>query len=77
MMGNENLTRAQIEVLLKFAQFFERYLINRGGILKDENREELPYRTARSLANIVSAVAARSIFTIGQGYLQRGYAHTA
>ncbi len=77
MMGNENLTKGQVAALLRFAQFFERYLINRGGILKDENRSELPYSAARSLADTTAHLAARTIFTVGQGYLQRAHLRAA
>ncbi len=73
MMGNENLTKGQIAVLLRFAQFFERYLINRGGILKDANRGELPYSVARSLADTTAHLAARTVFTVGRSYLQRAH----
>lgn len=73
MMGNENLSRRQIEALLRFAQFFERYLINRGGVLKDGNRSDPVYRVLRSCADMVSSVAARVIFAVGRGRFERAY----
>ena len=73
MMGNENLTKRQIETLHRFAMFFERYLINRGGVLKDENRKGLVYNNARSLADFVADVSAKTIFAIGRNHFQRTY----
>jgi hypothetical protein len=66
-MGNENLTKKQVAALHRFAKFIERYVINRGGILKDENRQGLFYRTARRLADDAANLAARAIFTICRG----------
>jgi anaerobic magnesium-protoporphyrin IX monomethyl ester cyclase len=74
MIGNENLTRNQIERLHRFAMFFERYLINRGGILKDEKRRGLLYHGARSIADFVAELSAKTIFTIGRSHFQRAYA---
>jgi radical SAM superfamily enzyme YgiQ (UPF0313 family) len=73
MIGNENLTKDQVQSLHRFALFFERYLINRGGVLKDENRTGLFYRGARSLADLVAGLSARTVFAIGRSYFERTY----
>ena len=73
MIGNENLSRDQVAALHKFATFFERYLMNRGGILKDENRDGWIYGSARSAANWFFTLAARTIFAAGRTRFTRGY----
>jgi hypothetical protein len=72
-VGNENLTKRQIETLHRFAMFFERYLINRGGILKDNKRKGLLYHVARSAADFIAEVSAKTIFTVGRSHFQRLY----
>jgi len=74
MMGNEHLTKHQIDVLHRFAMFFERYLINRGGLLKDENRKGVLYNCARVLADFTADLSAKIIFAIGRSHFQRSYA---
>ncbi len=74
MMGNEHLTKHQIDALHRFAMFFERYLINRGGLLKDENRKGVLYNCARVLADFTADVSAKIIFAIGRSHFQRSYA---
>jgi len=68
-VGNENLTKEQVDRLHRFAKLFERFLLNRGGILKDDTREGAVYGAARSTANFVSAVSARALFAIGSARL--------
>jgi len=65
-MGNEHLSRRQVEALHRFAEFFARYLVNRGGILKDDNRPGRLYGAARALADVAASAAARTLFTIGR-----------
>lgn len=77
MIGNENLTKDQVEALLRFAKIFERYIINRGGILKDDNRKGLLYNGARSVANSISALSAKAFLAIGRSRFERLYTHTA
>ena len=72
MIGNENLTKDQVRNLHRFAVFFERYLINRGGVLKDDSRTGLLYNGARSVANIVADLSARTVFAIGTELLRAG-----
>jgi hypothetical protein len=66
MMGNENLSKAQIQALHRLAFFLERYLLNRGGVLKDETRRGLLYGTARRLADLTADVSAKAIFAIAR-----------
>ena len=77
MIGNESLTRDQVRNLHRFAVFFERYLINRGGVLKDDNETGLVYSAARPAADIVADLSARAVFAIGRIYFQRTYATAA
>jgi hypothetical protein len=71
MMGNENLTREQIQSLLRFAQFFQTYLINRKGILKDAARREPVYRAAKALADRAADRVARATFALGRRRFER------
>ena len=71
MMGNENLSKAQVQALHRFAFFLERYVLNRGGILKDETRGGLIYGTARRLADFAAGASAKVIFAIGSFRFQR------
>jgi anaerobic magnesium-protoporphyrin IX monomethyl ester cyclase len=71
LMGNENLSKAQLRPLLRFAQFIQTYLINRRGLLKDETRREPVYRAARQLADFVGAGLARTVFSVGREYYKR------
>ncbi len=71
MIGNENLSKAQVEALHRFALFLQRYLINRGGILKDDNRRGLLYGTARAAANFSADLCAKAIFAIGRMKFER------
>jgi radical SAM superfamily enzyme YgiQ (UPF0313 family) len=75
MIGNEHLTQHQVAALLRFAKVFERYLINRNGILKDDNRQDLFYSGARSVADALADVSARTLFALGRKHFQRAYAH--
>jgi hypothetical protein len=77
MIGNENLTKEQVAALHKFAVLFERFLMNRGGLLKDETRNGWPYTAARSAADTFAGFAARTIFAIGRSYFVRAYTVTA
>jgi anaerobic magnesium-protoporphyrin IX monomethyl ester cyclase len=70
-IGNENLTKEQVASLYKFSVFFERYLMNRGGILKDATRTGVWYRTARICADRVASMSARAIFAIGRNRFER------
>jgi anaerobic magnesium-protoporphyrin IX monomethyl ester cyclase len=77
MIGNKNLTKSQVAALLGFAQFFERYLINRGGILKDQSRSGVLYGSARAMADWFADLSARTIFALGRVRFTRGLATPA
>lgn len=77
MIGNENLTKGQVAALLRFAQIFERYIINRGGILKDDNRKGSLYTGARTLADFSSDLFGRTLYAIGRNRFERVYAQSS
>jgi radical SAM superfamily enzyme YgiQ (UPF0313 family) len=64
-VGNENLSKEQVETLHRFAKRFERYLLNRRGILKDTSRTGFLYKGARSVADFGCGVGARAVFAVG------------
>jgi hypothetical protein len=51
--------------------FFERYLINRAGILKDESRTGWLYGMVRRSADGLATIAASAIFAVRRPYFQR------
>lgn len=71
MIGNRNLSKNEVAALLRFAQFFERYLVNRGGILKDQNRTGLLYGSARTVADWCAHVSSQVIFALGRNRFER------
>jgi coproporphyrinogen III oxidase-like Fe-S oxidoreductase len=73
MMGNEYLSKDQVQVLLHFAKFVGNYLINRKGILKDDSRSGWVYKTAKSLADRVSNWVAQIAFTFGKRHLEKRF----
>jgi radical SAM superfamily enzyme YgiQ (UPF0313 family) len=62
IMGNENLTKEQVHSLHGFARFLQNYILNRKGILKDDNRSSLSYRAAKITLDRVSDVTAHILF---------------
>ena len=72
-MGNENLTKEQVGALHRFAMLFERYLINRGGVLKDERRTGWVYSSARRAADLAARLAGKTLFAIGSAYFPHAY----
>ncbi len=72
-MGNENLSKEQVQSFLHFAQFLQKYLINRKGILKADNRPGWIYQVAKSQADIVSEHVARAIFALGKRHFTRRF----
>jgi radical SAM superfamily enzyme YgiQ (UPF0313 family) len=77
MIGNENLSKGQVAALLSFAHLFEKYIINRGGILKDDNRKGFFYSSAKRLADFASDLSGRTLYTIGRSRFERAYAHSS
>jgi anaerobic magnesium-protoporphyrin IX monomethyl ester cyclase len=76
MIGNENLHKSQIQSLYRFASFFERYLINRAGLFKDDSREGLLYSAARGAANFSADLCARMVFAVGRAHFERSFSTT-
>jgi anaerobic magnesium-protoporphyrin IX monomethyl ester cyclase len=70
-IGNEHLSAAQIHSLHRFAQFLQRNLINRRGILKNESRTSPVYRFAEAIADAVGRLAARACLWVGDAYFRR------
>ena len=75
IIGNENLSVDQVRALLHVAQFIQKYLINRKGILKKVGNTSLVYRTAESLADFGCDVAARLTLAIARTRFGRNFAH--
>jgi anaerobic magnesium-protoporphyrin IX monomethyl ester cyclase len=75
-MGNGNLSAKQVQVLLRFAKFFQRYLLNRGGLLKDHRAPGHARRSATDVAHVTSNVAARTVFAVGKLRLEHGMSTT-
>jgi anaerobic magnesium-protoporphyrin IX monomethyl ester cyclase len=73
MIGNGNLSKTQIQALHRFALFLERYLINRGGILKDDNRKGSLYSAARAAANFSADLCAHTVFAVGRMRFERTF----
>ncbi len=71
VMGNENLSRRQVETLHRFAEFIQEFVINRKGILKEERRSEPLYRISKGVSDAVSRRAARAIYTVGKWRFER------
>jgi radical SAM superfamily enzyme YgiQ (UPF0313 family) len=61
-MGNENLSKAQIEKLFSLAKFIQNYLINRKGILKDDTRQGILYQGAKAAADILFDLIGKVLF---------------
>lgn len=64
-MGNENLTKEQVNQLAHFAQFLGTYLVNRKGFLK-EDRPNIWYRPTRAIVETAALYLARLVFHIGK-----------
>jgi hypothetical protein len=69
--GNENLEPHDIERLHKFARFLQDYLLNRGGMLKNERRSGAAYRSAKWIADALSHRAATVAVKIGRRHFNR------
>jgi anaerobic magnesium-protoporphyrin IX monomethyl ester cyclase len=70
-IGNEHLSPAQIHRLHRFAQFAQRNLINRRGILKNEGRADLAYRALKAVADSAGRVTAKLWLWAGDLYFRR------
>jgi radical SAM superfamily enzyme YgiQ (UPF0313 family) len=76
-MGNGNLTKEQVQALHRFARFFQNYLINRKGFLKDHSISNHLYRGAQSIADAVSVPIAQMMYAVGKWFIERRYPSAA
>jgi anaerobic magnesium-protoporphyrin IX monomethyl ester cyclase len=76
-MGNETLSRQQVDALHRFAHILQEYFINRKGFLKDEARSGSLRRTAKSISDIASYQAARRLYRLGKWHFERTIKTTA
>jgi anaerobic magnesium-protoporphyrin IX monomethyl ester cyclase len=70
-IGNERLSAAQIHRLHRFAQFLQRNMINRRGILKNEGRTNPVYRVVKAIADAGTRLSARAWLLAGDVYFRR------
>jgi uncharacterized radical SAM superfamily protein len=75
IMGNENLSVAQIYRLHRTAQFIQNYLINRKGILKRTGNISSLYRAAESAADVGCNLAARAIIFGAKAWFSRSISY--
>jgi hypothetical protein len=73
MIGNENLSKEQIRSLYRFARFLQNYLINRKGILKNDNRRWIAYRAMKSATDFGCDLTARVLFASANLWFQRSH----
>ncbi len=70
-MGNENLSKEQVQSLYRFARFIQGYLLNRRGILKADRPSKV-YQAIQALADAVSIRLAHVAFALGRLWFERG-----
>lgn len=70
-MGNEVLTPETVRRLHRFAQFLQNNLVNRRGVLKNEERRDLPYRALKAVADAATGLLARAFVAVGSARLRR------
>lgn len=71
IMGNENLTVAEVYRLHRIAQLIQNYLINRKGILKITGKTSSVYRIAQSLADFGCSLTAKTIIFMAKVWFSR------
>ena len=69
-IGNEHLSKEQVQSLYRFARFIQAYLLNRKGILKDEGHTKL-HAAAKRTADVVSIRLANIIFALGRMWFEK------
>jgi radical SAM superfamily enzyme YgiQ (UPF0313 family) len=77
LMGNGILSKEQVRSLYHFAKFVEKYLLNRKGILKEDNKQSRIYRIAKSVADTASDQVAHAIFPLAKLWFNRNQVQTA
>lgn len=75
IMGNENLSVAQIYRLHRIAQFIQNYLINRKGILKKTDNISPLYRATEKVADVSCDLVARAIIFGANAWFSRSISH--
>lgn len=71
LIGNENLTAAQVHRLHRFAQLMQKNFINRRGILKNELRTEWAYRIAKRTLDSLMAPLEWAVFNGASAVLRK------
>lgn len=71
MMGNENLSIAQIYRMHRFAQMIQNYLINRKGILKKTDKKIPFYGAVQTIADVTCDVLATASIFVAKPFLGR------
>lgn len=74
-VGNENLTGADIKRLHRFARFLQDHILNRHGILKNDRRKGLAYRSLKAIADFASRSAALTLFHAARWHFTRSVSH--
>jgi radical SAM superfamily enzyme YgiQ (UPF0313 family) len=69
-MGNDHLSKTQVKALYHFARFFQTYLLNRKGILK-QDQPSIPYRFSKWLADRACDCVAFVTFRFGSLWFGR------
>lgn len=69
-MGNDHLSKGQVKALYHFAKFFQTYLLNRKGILK-QSKPSPAYRLAKWLADHACDIVAAATFRFGSAWFER------
>ena len=70
-IGNDHLSKEQVQSLYRFARFIQVYLLNRKGILKDDRPAKL-HTLAKLAADASSIRLARLAFALGRFWFIRG-----
>jgi anaerobic magnesium-protoporphyrin IX monomethyl ester cyclase len=71
IMGNENLSVAQVHMLHRLAQSIQNYLVNRKGILKSVEQKSALYKTAQRGADFACGITARAIIFGAKAWFSR------
>ena len=69
-IGNDNLSKEQVQSLYRFARFIQGYLLNRRGILKEDRSSKL-YQVMKLTADAVSIGLAHFVFALGRLWFDR------
>ena len=77
LIGNENLTAAQVHRLHRFAQFMQKNFMNRRGILKNELATGRAYRAAKRVLDTAMAPVEWVVLRTGSAVLRRSIRQSA